>query len=204
MKKSKLLLAATGATVLLGALVSSASARNLSTSTQSISAMWSSVTFSGAFGTSDCHLTLEGSMHSRTMQKSSGSLVGYITRAILGGCPQGTATILQETLPWHMRYSGFEGALPNIRSFILHTIGVSFRIREGGGFSCHIVTTAAQPGIATTHRSTATQELTEVGVSGRIRTTGEECLGLEGTFLSVSGAISVLGTSSTRISISLI
>jgi hypothetical protein len=202
MKICRLLLAAAGTTVLFGTLVSGALARNLSTSNQSISAMWREVTFSGGFGEINCQLTLEGSMHSRTMPKVLGSLVGYITSAILGPCLQGTATILRETLPWHLRYSGFEGALPNIRSFTLHLVGESVSIREPVfGIRCHIRTTETQPGIGISHRSTATHELTEVGVGGRIRTT--EC-GAEGTFSSVSGAISVQGRPEVKLSISLI
>jgi len=204
MRLVKLLLAAAGTTVLLGALVSSASARNLSISNQSVSAMWSSVRFTGPFGgAADCHLTLEGSLHSRTSAKVIGSLVGYITRAILGRCEAGTATILQESLPWHDRYSGFLGTLPNITSLILHAVGMSFRIRTPEGVICHVLNTAAEPVAGTFHRSTATHEITEVGISGRIRT-GAECLGAEGTLSSVSGALSLLGTPNTRISVSLI
>jgi len=206
MKRVKLLLAAAGTTMLLGALVSSASARNLSTSNQNIRTTWSSVHFEGPFGGfADCHLTLEGSLHSRTTSKVAGSLVGYITKAILGRCEVGTATVLQERLPWHVRYSGFEGALPNIRSFIIHVIGVSFRIRTPEAVTCHFVSTAAEPGVGISHRSTATHELTEVGIEGRIRS-GAECLGATGRLSTApeSGAISLLGTSNVRISISLI
>jgi len=204
MKRVKLLLAAAGTTVLLGALVSSASARNFSISNQSISAMWSSVHFEGPFGgITDCHLTLEGSFHSRTAAKVQGSLIGYITKATLGRCEVGTATIHQERLPWHIRYSGFEGALPNIRSLIIHIIGASFQGRTTEGITCHFVTTAAQPGIGRTHRDTATHELTEAGIEGRIRTT--ECLGAEAILSTArSGAISLLGTPNVRISVSLI
>jgi hypothetical protein len=201
MKILKLLLATVGASVLLGALVTSASARNFSITNQSISAMWREVIFAGGFGETNCELTLEGSFHSRSMPKVLGSLVGYITSAILGPCPRGTATISRESLPWHLRYSGFEGALPNIRSIILHVVGASFFIREPiFGIRCHVLTTSAQPGVGTFHRSTVSHEITEAGISGRIRTT--EC-GSEGTLSSVSGAVSLQGTT-TRISVSLI
>jgi len=203
MKLSKLLLATAGATVLLGALVSSAAARNFSVSNQNISAMWSSVILRGPFGGStDCHLTLEGSLHSRTIAKVAGSLIGHITKAILGRCEAGTATIHSATLPWSVRYSGFEGALPNIRSIIVHVIDAGFSVRTTEGVTCNVITTAAQPGIGTFHRNTATHELTEAGISGRIRT---DCLGIEGTLsVPASGAISLLGTPSTLISVSLI
>jgi len=201
MKYVKLLFATAGASMLLGALVSGASARSFSISNQSISAMWSEVTLNFGGAQSSCHLTLEGSMHSRTSAKVIGSLVGYITSATLGPCSSGTATILREALPWHVRYSGFTGALPNITSSTVHVIGASFAIREPFGVSCHIRTTAAQPGIGTFHRNVISHEITEVGIAGRIRTT--EC-GVEGTLSSVSGVMSLLGTSNVRISVTLI
>jgi len=202
MKLSKLLLATVGASVLLGALVSSASARNLEVSNQSISAMWSDVHFTG-IGRTNCHLTLEGSLHSRTMPKMIGSLIGYITRAILGRCEEGTATISRESLPWHVTYSGFQGTLPNITSLITHVIGASFHIREPFGIRCHVRLTPERPGVGTFHRNITSHEITEVSISGRIRTT--EC-GAEGTLSTPanSGALSLLGTSNVRISVSLI
>jgi hypothetical protein len=193
MKLCKLLLAAAGATVLLGALVSSASAGRLSVSNQSISAMWSTVTFTGPFGATRCHVTLEGTLHSATMVKTVGSLIGYITRAILNICEAGAATILTETLPWHIRYSGFQGTLPEITSLIVHVIGGAFRIREPGGITCLATTTAAQPGIGTFHRSLGSHALFGPTIGGRIRT-GAECFGAEGTLESVSGQISRSGT----------
>jgi len=202
MKICKLLLATVGASVLLGALVSTATARNFSISNQNISAMWRSVEFSLPSGAIRCQVTIEGSFHTRTIQKVAGSLIGYITRAILGPCAAGTATILTSTLPWHGRYSGFEGSLPLIRSTTLHIIGAAFRASNGSE-NCLATSTAARPAIAISHRNTATHEVTEVGVNGRLAT-GIECLGIEGTMSSDSGAVSLLGTSSVRISVTLI
>jgi hypothetical protein len=203
MKGCKLLLAAVGATVLLGALVSGASARNLSVSNQNIRASFSSVRFSGGFGNTQCHLTIEGSFHSRTMAKTAGTLMGYVTSAILGPCVSGTATVSRETLPWHVRFSGFNGNLPNITSLINHVVGVSWRIREAGGITCHFRSSAIEPAIATFHRNTATHRLEEVGIGGRIRS-GAECLGAEGTFSSDSARVYLLGASHTWIFVSLI
>jgi hypothetical protein len=202
MKICKLLLASVGATVLLGALVSSASAGRFETNSQAIRSQWRSVEFSAPFGTTRCQLTLEGTMHSRTLVKTIGSLVGYVTRAILGPCATGSATILTETLPWHVRYSGFSGILPEIISIILHILGDSWRVREPGGLTCLARSTATRPVIGTFHRDTVTHVLTEVGIGGRIAT-GAECFGSEGTFTSDSGTVSV-SNSTTRVSLSLI
>src|SRR5215207_2963869 len=93
MKLFKLLLAVAGATVLLGALVSTASATRLASSSQTLRAGFARVNFTGPFGTTECALTLEGSLHSRTITKTIGSLIGLITRAVLGACVRGSATI---------------------------------------------------------------------------------------------------------------
>jgi hypothetical protein len=202
MKICKLLLAAAGATVLLGALVSSASAGRFEFSNQAIMAQWRSVEFNAAFGTTRCQVTLEGTLHSRTMVKTVGSLMGYITRAILGPCATGSMTILTETLPWHVRYSGFTGTLPEIVSIIAHIIGFSKREREQGGITCLERTTATRPAVITFHRDPITHVLTEAGLSGRIGT-GAECFGAELTFTSDSGRVSV-SNSATSVNVSLI
>jgi hypothetical protein len=204
MKMCRLLLAAVGATVLLGTLVSSASARNFSISNQNIRASFSSVIFSGGVGDTQCHLTLEGSLHSRTITKLAGSLIGYITNAVLGPCARGTATISRETLPWHVRFSGFNGNLPNITSIITHVVGASFRIRESFfGIICHVRTTATEPAIGRFHRNTTTHRLEEVGIEGSIRT-GPECEEIVGTLSSDSARVSLLGAFHTSVFVSLI
>jgi hypothetical protein len=200
MKIGKLLLAAAGATVLLGALVSSASARNFSISSQRIRSSWREVIFRGGFGETNCPVTLEGSLHTRTMAKVIGTLMGYITSAIVGTCPVGEATILTETLPWHVRYSGFEPRLPEIRSIIIHVIGTSFRVQEAFGLTCLARSTPERPAVGRFHREPVTHELIGVSISGRL-----PCEGFgEGTFTSSEGTISVQGTTTTRISVSLI
>jgi hypothetical protein len=203
MKICKLLLAAAGATVLLGALVSSASAGRFEINTQAIRSQWRSVEFRLPGGITRCEVTLEGTLHSRTMVKTIGSLIGYITRAILGPCVAGTAaTILTETLPWHVRYSGFTGVLPEITSLIVHVIGAAFRVQEPRRLICLARSTAARPGIGTFHRDTVTHLLTEVGIGGTIPT-GAECFGAEGEFASDSGVVSQ-SNSNTRVNVSLI
>jgi hypothetical protein len=199
MKLCKLLLAAAGATVLLGALVSTASARNFSVSSQNIRSSWREVIFELPFVNVNCQVTLEGSLHTRTMPKVLGSLIGYITSAILGPCAEGTATILRETLPWHVRYSGFEPRLPEIRSLIIHVIGSAFRVRELFGIGCLAISEAAHPAIGRFHRNPLTHELIGASIGGTL-----PCGEFSGSFRSSEGTVSVQGTTSTRISVSLI
>jgi hypothetical protein len=129
MKFSKLLLVVVGATVLLGALVSSASARNLSTSSQSNAVLWRRVDFSGGFGTVECEVKASGSFHTRTIAKVV-ALVGYITEATILRCARAGATINQASLPWHRRYKSFTGTLPNITGESETITGLEWTVRE--------------------------------------------------------------------------
>jgi hypothetical protein len=201
MKLCKLILAAVGATVLLSALVSTASARTLSTSSQTLRSTFRRVRFELPFGDTICEVTLEGSLHSRTIAKSGGSLIGYITRADLGPCSSGAATILRETLPWHVRYKSFAGTLPNITSMRIDVINSSFRVREPFGVTCLARSTATEPAIGTFNREIG-GALTSSEIGGSIRT-GSECGSFPGTFSSDPGTVTVLN-SATRITVTLI
>ncbi|HZV74772.1 MAG TPA: hypothetical protein VFF79_13740 [Conexibacter sp.] len=123
---TKLALAALTATLLMALAVNTASANNISVSNQFFRVVWSPLTFIGEGSPLRivCNVTLEGSFHSATIVKTIGSLVGYVTRGIAGGCTELSATVLTATLPWHVTYEGFSGRLPNIsrvRLLLRHT-----------------------------------------------------------------------------------
>ena len=139
MKFSKLLLAVVGASVLLGALVSSASARNLSNSSTGNRATWTRMDFNGGFGTVECEVVLKGSFHTRTSAKNTSTLLGYITEANVNRCARGSATVNRGSLPWHRRYRGFTGTLPNITTLSETVTGSEFTIREPTfGITCTV------------------------------------------------------------------
>jgi len=174
MKFSKLLLAVVGATVLLGALVSSASAGRLENSSQTNKAIWTTMTFAGGFGNVECEVVLEGSFHTRTITKSEGSLIGYITAGNVNRCVRGGATINRESLPWHRRYRSFSGTLPNITGVSETVIGASWTIREPTfGITCTVRAEASST-IGTYTLSAGT--VTRADVSGTSR-----CGSFEGT-----------------------
>lgn len=167
MKLCKLLLAVVGATVLLGALVSTASANHLSSSTQTFRGTWARAEFIGGFGTVSCSLTLEGSLHSRTISKTAGLLMGAVTRASVGPCSAGSATILQASLPWHVRYASFAGTLPTISSITTNVIGSAFQIREPTfGITCLSTSTAESPSTGTYNLNSGS--VTSVTLGGSI------------------------------------
>jgi len=198
MKLFKLVVATAGATVLLGALVGSASARSFSITSQFFRSTFRSLEFNGLFPMT-CQVTLEGSLHARTIAKVLGRLIGYITSAVLGPCQTGTATILRETLPWHVRYLSFSGTLPNITLLRVNVIGYSFRIKEPGGITCLARSTPERPAIGNFNRDTATRALTTATIGGTIPTT----CGAEGEFTSDNGTVTSLN-STTRITVTLI
>jgi hypothetical protein len=119
----KLLVAALAATALFAALASSASARSFSVSNSNIRAVFRPLVFLGSNGSNvTCTVTLEGTFHYRTFLKVERTLIGYITRAIVdtpncrstGASTNIRARVLTETLPWHVRYIGFIGRLPEV------------------------------------------------------------------------------------------
>jgi hypothetical protein len=116
MKPGKLLFAAVTATVLLSALVASAAARNLELTAIEKEAVWARMNFTSGFGTIECEVVFELSFHSKTLRKVNGALLGRITEASVRRCSRGGATVNGGSLPWHDRYAGFNGTLPNVTS----------------------------------------------------------------------------------------
>jgi len=175
-KYARTLLALVGATIVLSALVSGASAGRLSTSSRNIRATWSSLEFIEPLGTTvRCPLTLEGSLHSSTIAKVLGALIGHISRGTINDavCSGGRFTILQASLPWHVRYNGFVGTLPNITALKTSVIGMSYRSATPAGI-CLFTSTAAQPLQLDFSRSTVTRALTAATVGGPM-TSNEGC-----------------------------
>ena len=145
MRLCKVLVATLGATVMLGVLTGSVLARNLSVSQTRLTSTYARVEIRGGFGTTRCNFTLSESLHSRTIAKVLGSLIGYVTAASVGGCEAGTATVLTGTLPWHDQYAGFIGTLPSINSIASDIVGAGIRVREPAGFECLMTTTVPSP-----------------------------------------------------------
>jgi hypothetical protein len=126
-RRGRLYVVTLAATLLLALAVEPASAGRFSISNTRFRITWASLLIfrdeTGMSPSVNCPVTLEGSFHSATIRKTIGALIGGVTRGILKNesCVNGRATILQESLPWHVNYDGFEGTLPAITS--LH-IGV--------------------------------------------------------------------------------
>jgi hypothetical protein len=213
------------AALALASAFSAASARSFSTSNREIRVTWGPLQFGNAFTQIRCHVTLEGSLHNMTIAKVLGSLVGYITRAIvnhqscrdaLGGAADaipwnGTETslgvVIGQSLPWHVTYEGFTApeGLPAITGIIVKLRGVKFNL-SSAALRC-----LATYGSATeTVKGTLVRDIPTTVITGlrpgteRIRKTAD-LLGRcpeEGEFGN-TGIVTLLG-STARISITLI
>jgi len=147
-KTVKLLFAALTASLILGALVSNASATRLSSNSQTLRATFSSLEFNGeGIAIIRCPVTLEGSFHSRTIAKVERALIGAVTRAVvkqesctngIGAAFNGTerynGTTSPNTLPWHLTYESFSGTLPNISAVNILLSRFRFGLRDNAGF----------------------------------------------------------------------
>jgi hypothetical protein len=150
----KLLLAALTATALFAVAVSASANRfEISNFERGFRVVFSSLELSSTAGSEivRCPVTIEGTWHQRTLLKTSGRLIGFITRAAIGvtepPCSGGVARVLSESLPWHVRYESFTGTLPNITSLKTQIIGAAFQTRVTGGLgiTCLALSSAAHP-----------------------------------------------------------
>jgi hypothetical protein len=196
MRICKCLLALTASTVLLAAVVGTASAGRFSVSSQTFRATFNRIDFTGGFGTTECAFTVEGSFHSRTHAKVAGLLLGYVTRAGVGPCSRGSATVLTETLPRHIQYVSYSGTLPNLNAIQKLARWLGLRILEPVFL---IVCLSSEASVTMTDNREAGGALTSMTLSGR----GPTSCGTEGAIQGTSSSYTVIG-SATRITVTLI
>jgi hypothetical protein len=209
--RSKLLLAALTATAFMSLLVGTASARRFQLSNQRWQAIWPLLSFETGAATVSCPVTLEGSFPSAILSKVSGQLIGYVTSAKVNGvrsaCNEtGSATVLNATLPWHIRYDRFIGALPSITEIRIQLIGARFQV-NAGGVVCLAGTTAAAPGFGYVVRDVATGRANTLRAdpSGRIPLGGEFLCGFAGqSNFRGTAEVFLQGSTSTRIVVTLV
>jgi hypothetical protein len=206
-RHARLALATLTATLLMAVAVSgTASARAFSFSNWNFRVVWTSLEFIAAGNTIRCRVTFEGSFHSRTISKVEKALIGYVSRGNVAGerCTGGSATVHQESLPWHITYSGFTGRLPNITSIRILLQNARFQLRTSFG-TCTAI-------IEPNHQARAEVILTANGEARELRPDGTVQIPVsgalcpaEGPFESAAGdgLLTLLGNT-TRIRITLI
>jgi hypothetical protein len=207
--RTKLALAGLTASLTMALALSSATAGRLSYSNQGFRIVWASLTFSESGGNFpiSCPVTLEGSFHSSTLRKVLGALVSYITRAIVNdpACSEGHATILRESLPWHVLYEGFTGTLPTISSVRHYLIGAAFQVEPSLGVVCLARSSIERPAAGDATRNTITGQITTLEPDSlmSIPVIGGAACPRAGIFAG-SGEVFALGSSTTRIRLNLI
>jgi hypothetical protein len=207
--RSKLIISALAATLLMSFAVSSASASRLSVSNRNFRAVWSLLTLEAAGAVINCPVTLEGSFHSATLAKRVGALIGHISRAsVRGGLAEclntGTATI--SALPWHVTYGGFQGTLPRPTGVVLQLIGARFTVDPAGGLpACTATTSTGSParGIANLEAGGIVTGLTADPSAEIPLSEGFGCALFTGSF-SGTGTVKLLGSTTTNIRVTLI
>jgi len=205
----KPVLVALTAAALLASVVGAASARNFSFTTRNLRAVFTPVTYAEPFNFYNirCNVTMEGSLHETTAAKVLETLIGYVTRAIAshpcaGGeswawnGTEGALTGNVNSLPWHIRYAGFTGTLPNIATIRINLIRPKFSINNG------ICLGTYQPAVQRFILNVAAGRTATLSPEGELSSAIEGTCP-EGRFSGTSNTATQLGTT-TAISISLI
>ncbi len=99
-------------TLALTAAANAASANNLSVNEDEFELIWRPITFEAGVASIECNLTLLGHFHTRTINKTPGTLVADIDHGRIQGCEGGILEFLDETLPWNVRFEEWQGTLP--------------------------------------------------------------------------------------------
>jgi hypothetical protein len=152
-KRSQITIAALIAACALAAVVGTANARRLALSENHILSHFREITFETGIGTQViCAMSMEGSFHSRTIEKVPGSLVGYISEARVkrpcrgGEAWPGTAQEGRpESLPWHAVFERFIGALPTITGIEFAAPNAVLLISIPGLAECLYRATSTEP-----------------------------------------------------------
>lgn len=170
---------AVAATLLLAFAAAVSSAETFDVVSNEFRAIWPSFTFEAAGSRVVCAVTLEGTFQAASITVAARARVASVTRATVGTCSSGAATVLSETLPWTVQYSSFGGTLPNITELTLRVIGASFR-GEASGLACLVRSSEEHPLNFTARRE-------EFGELGSLRLDESAGIPLRGGFLCELG-----------------
>jgi hypothetical protein len=202
-RHTRILLTTLTTTIILAANITTATAQRLSNSNQQIRIVWTALELGNTISTNvvRCAVTLEGSLHSRTIPKVRELLIGYITRANIQNnqCTGGRATLRQEKLPWHLTYQSFRGTLPRITEILLNLIRLGFDIEIPGVNNCAATTSVANPARGIAVLSTTNGQVTGLNADPNAtipltNAPGGFACGLGSGRFTGTGAMRLLGT----------
>ncbi len=137
------------ASALVLLVCASASANRLSVNTQTFTMDFTAINFEASGIEVSCRVILEASLHSATLAKTRGLLVGQVVSGVsfpeeCEGTEGAEPGELDETLPWHITYNSFTGTLPNITGIAFDVVGASFSVTVLG-VSCLFRSTTESP-----------------------------------------------------------
>lgn len=131
--RSKLVLAALSASLLLAVGIGNASANQIGISETDIRAVFSELTFGRGGSAIICPVTIAGEFHRSVFSKEE-FLLGYITTAnVAEGECRGIGTARANPGDWHITFLYWTGTLPNIDTIGLLLENVDFTLRILGG-----------------------------------------------------------------------
>jgi hypothetical protein len=158
-KRTRIIIGGLITALALAAAVGTANARRLAMSENHFLSHFRTLTFAAGEFNIICAVSIEGSFHEKTLEKVANSLVGYISEArVKRPCTQGEAWIQDtqergagepESLPWHITYERFIGALPNITGIELLLPTALFLVEVGIKCVYRATTTSPMKGIIT-------------------------------------------------------
>ncbi len=144
--RSKLFLAALTAALALSALVGTASANNFAVNEDEFEIIWRPLTFEAVVANIECNVTLLGHFHTRTINKTPGTLIADIDHIRVAECEGGIAEALDETTPWNVRFESWTGTLPTgISNIGIILNNPRFRIEAGEAANCLTSATGNAP-----------------------------------------------------------
>lgn len=196
--RAKYVLVSLGATLTLVLAVGTASANRLSVSNKAFRFTWRSMVLNP--GGVACPVTFEGSFHSATISKAVGALIGHISRATASPavCTNGDVRFLQEQLPWHVQYGGFEGSLPSITGIRVNLIGAATNVcMHLLGFCCLYTTSQATPSSLILRLSAGVITSVRADETRVIPLISGFCVEFGNASLSGEGRVSLLGNTSS-------
>lgn len=201
--RSRLPVALMATAVLMVVAVGAASANTLSLSNARDTASWTAFEVTaGTLGAAKCEVIPIITFHHGTFTKTAGTLIGVVEAVRIKNCTIGQIADIAATLPWHVRYSGFTGTLPNMTTVNVLIVGMGLEITTSGGARCRTTTTAETPARAILNRegrgvitSIRLDETAGIPMEGELLCagSGEARLSGAGSLKSESGA-SVLVT----------
>jgi len=128
----RLVLALSGAALVLGFGVQAATANRLGMTTERLRIVWASLRFQGSTGIEVvCPVTIEAWLIESIWVKQTATRIGWIETIRTGTCTGGTITFLYRSSSSNLRWWSWEGTLPEgIRRVLIYNADIGIHLRD--------------------------------------------------------------------------